>query len=461
VVPIQFACRCHLLKFFSHIIKNSLSLHGNVLFKVVGGQKPREIAAEVLAGRGTGEFIESSLDQALGRTSLELRDRHLCQELVYGTIRWQGTLDHLISRKTDGRPQKPMLQAILRLGLYQLFWLDRIPNHAAVSETVEIAKQHGFGAQAGFVNAVLRGCLREREAILKLLEELKTNKPSIGYSHPEWLWRKWEAQFGAAQATQLMAWNNTAPSTYARVNMLQTDAGAILEQWRDEGVEYDFVRRPWLSDNLVFELKKHPPLTRLGSFNQGKFYIQDPSTLLAPQLLGVTPADKVLDLCAAPGGKLTFLAQILRNEGELAGFDPEPARVSLMQENCRRLGVKAQIISQEQLTGKKFQKILLDAPCSNTGVMRRRVDLRWRIQPQEITRLRTTQAGLLNRAADLLAPGGHLVYSTCSLEPEENSQQVREFLASHPQFKLESEQDLLPFRDAVDGAYAARLFRMG
>lgn len=354
-----------------------------------------------------------------------------------------------------------MLQAILRLGLYQLFWLDRIPNHAAVSETVEIAKHHGFGAQAGFVNAVLRGCLREREAILRLLEELKSKQPAVGYSHPEWLWRKWEAQFGAAQATQLMAWNNTPPSTYARVNMLQTDAGAILEQWRNEGVEYDFVRRPWLPDNLIFELKKHPPLTSLGSFNQGKFYIQDPSTLLAPQLLAVTTADKVLDLCAAPGGKLTFLGQILRNEGDLAGFDPEPARVNLMQENCRRLGVKSQILSQEQLTGKKFQKILLDAPCSNTGVMRRRVDLRWRIQPQEITRLRTTQAGLLNRAADLLAPGGHLVYSTCSLEPEENSQQVREFLASHPQFKLESEQDLLPFRDAVDGAYAARLFRLG
>ena len=353
-----------------------------------------------------------------------------------------------------------MLQAILRLGLYQLFWLDRIPNHAAVSETVEIAKQKGFGAQAGFVNAILRGCVRERDSILKLLEDLKAKQPAAGYSHPEWLWRKWEAQFGAEKATQLMAWNNTPPSTYARVNMLQTDAGAILEQWRDEGVEYDFVRHPWLPDNLVFELKKHPPLARLGSFVQGKFYVQDPSTLVAPQLLAVTHEDKVLDLCAAPGGKLTYLAQVLRNEGDLTGFDPDPARVRLMRENCIRLGAKAQLVSEEQLIGRQFNKILLDAPCSNTGVMRRRVDLRWRIQPQEIARLKTTQAGLLNRAAALLAPGGSLVYSTCSLEPEENGQQVREFLANHPQFRLDSEQDLLPFRDAVDGAYAARLSRI-
>ncbi len=401
------------------------------------------------------------MDHALSRSALEPRDRHLCQELVYGVVRWQGTLDYLLARKTDSRPQKPMLLGILRLGLYQLFWLDRIPNHAAVAETVELAKHCGFGAQAGFVNAVLRGCLREREDIVKLLADLRTTQPHLGYSHPEWLWQKWEARLGREPALQLLAWNNQPAPVFARVNTLRTEPAALLEQWRDEGVEYDFTRRPWLPDNLVFELKKHPPLAGLKSFAQGKFYVQDPSTLLAVELLGPGPADTVLDLCAAPGGKLTYLAQKMRNEGCLAGFDPDPVRTGLLRENLQRLGAKAEILSRDQLAGAKFNRILVDAPCSNTGVMRRRIDLRWRLQPREIERLVAGQAVLLREAADLLAPGGHLVYSTCSLEPEENSLQVRAFLAEHPQFKLESEQELLPFKDLTDGAYAARLLRIG
>ncbi len=427
----------------------------------MGGQKPREIAAEVLARRGSGEFVETLLDHALARAGLESRDRHLCQELVYGAVRWQGALDFLIARKTDGRPQKPMLQAILRLGLYQLFWLDRIPNHAAVSETVEIAKHHGFGAQTGFVNAILRGCLRERDAILKLLSDLKAGQPHLGFSHPEWLWRRWDARFGREDTSRLMAWNNTTPPAFARVNTLRTEASALLEQWRAEGVDYDFVRRSWLPENLVFELKKHPPFAELASFTQGKFYIQDPSTLLAAEMLAVKPGDTVLDLCAAPGGKLTYFGQVMRNEGELTGFDPDAIRLNLLRQNCERLGVRAEIVGGDDLGPKQFNRILLDAPCSNTGVMRRRVDLRWRIQPREITRLCAAQSDLLRRAAALLAPGGHLVYSTCSLEPEENALQVREFLGSNPQFKLELEQELLPFKDDVDGAYAARLLRIG
>jgi 16S rRNA (cytosine967-C5)-methyltransferase len=259
---------------------------------------------------------------------------------------------------------------------------------------------------------------------------------------------------------RLLEWNNTPPKTFARVNTLKADPGRLLAQWRDENVEYDFVRYDWIEENLVFELKSHPPLTRLPSFQQGLFYVQDPSTLLAVKALDPKPGESILDLCAAPGGKLTYIAQLINNEGKLVAHDLSPERLKLVEQNCTRLGVKSVVFSQ--LVGTRStasDKILLDAPCSNTGVMRRRVDLRWRITSEEITRLRAIQLELLNQAASLLKPGGTLVYSTCSLEPEENQQLIREFSSAHPNLKLDFERELLPFTDGVDGAYVARLRR--
>ncbi len=410
-----------------------------------------------------GDFVEARLEAELARARLASADRRLCQELAYGIVRWQATLDWLIARKTDGRPQKPMLQNLLRLGLYQIFWLDRIPDHAAVHETVELARQSGFHTQAGFINAVLRGYLREFEATKQLLAELKTTQPHLGYSHPEWLTVRWQERWGAGRAAHLMEWNNTPPKTFARVNTLKADPGKLLAQWRDEDVEYDFLRRDWLEENLVFELKSHPPFSGLPSFQQGLFYVQDPSTLLAVRELDPQPGETVLDLCAAPGGKLTLIAQLMRNEGRLYGHDTTPARLKLITENCARLGVTCvQTLLPSALDPQNlpaFDRILIDAPCSNTGVMRRRVDLRWRIRPNEIARLRTTQLELLCQAAPLLKPGGRLVYSTCSLEPEENGEVVNEFLGTYLDFKLERNRELLPFVDGVDGTYVARLAR--
>ena len=203
---------------------------------------------------------------------------------------------------------------------------------------------------------------------------------------------------------------------------------------------------------------EHPPLKSLGSFRDGWFYIQDPSTLLAVSELGAQPGETVLDLCAAPGGKATFIAQQMNNEGKIIAHDSFADRLKLIRENCTRLGVTcAEVTATFNFQLATFDRILVDAPCSNTGVMRRRVDLRWLIQPAEIERLRATQLALLNQAATVLKPGGVLVYSTCSLEPEENSEVVKEFLREHENFKLESERQLLPFADNVDGAYVARL----
>jgi 16S rRNA (cytosine967-C5)-methyltransferase len=427
----------------------------------VNDQNPRQIAARILGQRRVnGLFIEDLLEIALAGAPLSPVDSGLCQEIVYGVVRWQAALDWLIARKTGGREQKPALQNLLRLGLYQIFWLDRIPDHAAVHETVELAKQGGFGPQAGFVNAVLRGYLREAAETKQLLSELKISNPAIGHSHPQWLVEKWQKQFGDERTQQLLEWNNTPPKTFGRVNSLKTDAVRLVEKWREENVEYDFVRRDWLEENFVFELKSHPPLHSLPSFRDGWFYIQDPSTLLAVRELGAQPGETILDLCAAPGGKATLIAQLMNNEGRIVAQDVSEDRLKLIQENCARLGVvNVEAVSNSSffILYSSFDRVLVDAPCSNTGVMRRRVDLRWRISPEEIARLRQTQLDLLQLAATKLKSGGILVYSTCSLEPEENSEIVNEFLREHQNFKLEKECQLLPFADIVDGAYVARL----
>jgi len=515
----------------------------------VNGKNPRQIALGILqARRPNGEFTETLLERALapapqnrtptvreGNTAAVLRrdrqapklspaDRGLCQELVYGIVRAQTTLDWLIARKTGGRQQNARLQDVLRLGLYQIFWLDRIPAHAAVHETVELARREGLGPKTGFVNAVLRGYLREFDNTKKTLIELKTADPAVGYSHPLWLVEKWKKHFGPENTRLLLEWNNTPPKTFARVNTLKAGPGKLLEKWRDENVEYDFVRRDFLQspdrkgggqqspdplsavasaktdegadyqsrdpkqseynpEAIIFELKSHPHLPSMESFRDGWFYIQDPSTLLAPLELAPKAGEMVLDLCAAPGGKTTFIAQLMGNIGKIIAADISEERLKLLKENCDRLGVtsvhptvlstiphSAFRIPHSNAGGRstdffiaenaQFDRILIDAPCSNTGVLRRRVDLRWRISPEELLRLQKTQLDLLKLAATKLKPGGVLIYSTCSLEPEENSSVIESFLREHQQFKLESERELLPFKDNVDGAFVARLKRI-
>jgi len=429
---------------------------------VLNEQNPRQIAARILSQRQTsGEFTENLLETALASACLSPADRGLCHELVCGVVRWQTTLDRLIARKTTpGREPRPALVNLLRLGLYQIFWLDRIPAHAAVHETVELAKRSGYVSQSGFINAILRAYLREFDEVKKILADMKISQPALGWSHPEWLVERWRKNYGEEQTRALLEWNNTPPKTFARVNTFKTDAGKLVERWRAENVEYDFCTRDWTGENLAFELKSHPPLRTLGSFRDGWFYLQDPSTLLAPALLGAQPGETILDLCAAPGGKTTFLAQQMNNEGKIVAHDSFADRLKLIRENCTRLGVTcAAATATFNFQPATFDRILVDAPCSNTGVMRRRVDLRWLIQPPEIERMRATQLVLLNQAATILKPVGVLVYSTCSLEPEENSEVVKEFLRAHAGFKLETERQLLPFADKVDGAYVARLVK--
>lgn len=427
----------------------------------VKNEKPREIAASILRHRErAGEFTEKLLELELSRVVLSPQDRALCQELVYGVVRWQMTLDWLIARKTEKRQQNAVLRILLQLGLYQLFWLERIPNHAAVHETVELAKQLGFGPQAGFINALLRGYSREREATVRALEELKEHDPALGYSHPLWLVERWQQHWGTAPTAELLQWNNTPAQIFARLNGLKTDFSGLTAAWQKEGIEFRERQWDWIGPNMVFELISRPALPQCESFQNGFFYVQDPSTLLAVNELDPQPGEAILDLCAAPGGKTTYIAQRMENRGRIVALDNQPDRVDVARANCRRLGV-ACVEFKDRDPSVLFDRILVDAPCSNTGVMRRRVDLRWRIKPDEIERLRQSQLALLQHAAERLKPDGILVYSTCSLEPEENDAVTQQFLAAHAGFKLERQRQLLPFAEEVDGAYVARLRKSG
>jgi len=424
----------------------------------------RVLAARALLDRGAkGGFIERHVDRALTRVPLPPEDRALCRELAYGCVRWQATLDWLIARLVAGRSQRPVVQTLLRLGLYQLLWLDRIPVRAAVHETVETAKQLDYAGHAGFINAVLRAAASDAEALRRELAALRVNEPALGWSHPQWLVTRWQARYGPAATLQLLEWNNTPARVYARANTLRVDPARLLQYWRSDDVSYNFVYQPWLEENLVFELKSHPPLDQLRSFANGFFYVQDPSTLFAVDLLAPKPGERVLDFCAAPGGKTTYIAQRMKNKGTLVAADSAPERLEVLAENCRRLGVEcAQLTPAAALdpqSAPPFDRVLLDAPCSNTGVLRRRVDLRWRLTPGELARLAGEQLELLRRVVPFVRPGGVLVYSTCSLEPEENAGVVEAFLREHPAFRLDEAGDVLPMRDGFDGAYAARLVR--
>jgi 16S rRNA (cytosine967-C5)-methyltransferase len=427
----------------------------------VSDESPREIAVRILSRRGgAGLYVEQLLDRELSRHSLSVVDRGLCQELVFGMVRWQAPLDWLVARKTAGRTQNVTLRILLHLGLYQLFWLQRIPDHAAVHETVELGKRLGFGQRAGFLNAILRGYIRERDQTRAALADLKRSDPPLGYSHPAWLVERWQNRWGAEKTIRLLEWNNNSPPVFARLNKLKTDLPGLLDRWRKEGVEFEERNYDWTGPDLVFELRSHPPLVECESFQEGLFYVQDPSTLLAVTALAPQPGETILDFCAAPGGKTGFIAQCMGNRGKIIAHDAQPERLKLVEENCRRLGVTCAEIVRDLGALNEVDRILIDAPCSNTGVLRRRVDLRWRVKPTEIERLRKAQVVLLQQAAAKLKPGGVLVYSTCSLEPEENEEVVKAFLVAQSEFKLESERQLFPFSDGVDGAFVARLRKL-
>jgi len=421
--------------------------------------KPREIVAALLRQWERGRCAaDDLLHEALAGSALDARDRALATELFYGCLRQRAALDWIVAQKSRQRQPRPAVAVLARLGLYQLLFLDRMPAHAAVHETVALAKRHLSAREAGFINALLRAAARERAA---LKSDLARQPMDVCLSHPAWLVARWMARYGEKDTRALLEWNNAPPALYARVNTLRVTADALLARWREAGIAaVPATGRMWRQP--LIELRGACVPDGLPGFAEGAFYIQDPSTVLAVELLDPQPGERVLDACAAPGGKTTLMAAMMLDRGEIVAEDSSVERLRLVVANCARLGITSVTVRRAGVpdsTETWFDRVLLDVPCSNTGVFRRRVDARWRLRGSEVAQLAAQQLTLLRAAARRVRRGGVLVYSTCSLEPEENRGVVEAFTKTSAGFVLERVEETFPPREAVDGAFAARWVR--
>jgi len=390
-------------------------------------------------------FADSIVARLLSNTPLSSADRAFVIELVYGVLRNLTLLDFWIDALRSSRLEAGV-RDVLRLGLYQLF-IARIPEHAAVYETVALVPKQ----QRAILNGVLRSAIRR---MTELENAAKSEPLHVRFSHPRFVIERWKRQFGEDATRALCEWNNQPPLIYARINRLKIDRQAFLEHYpnaRSLPGSADFVELPSPTNAL----------------DQGDCYVQDPSTALACELLQPKPGERILDACAAPGGKTGYLAELMKNKGLIVACDRESQRLVRLDANLARLGVKISKTVRQDWQQKKisgairseapFDRILIDAPCSNTGVMRRRVDVRWRLRPADFLRMQTRQIQIVRAVVPLLKPDGVLVYSTCSIEREENDAVIQTILRDAPVLRLEQERRCQPFADQFDGAFAARL----
>jgi 16S rRNA (cytosine967-C5)-methyltransferase len=415
---------------------------------VTSANNSRALALRLLFRWEAGkDFADELLHSELRRSTLPPSDRKLLVELFYGVIRWRVSLDWVIAERCKEEAPQGELANLLRLGVYQILLLDRVPDHAAVNETVGLAT----GSKRGFANAVLRRVAREKSQIQLAWEQLEKEDPATAFSHPKFLVERWQKQFGLEATIALLKWNNEPPAVYARVNELRTTPEELRASLRNEGV----IVRDCPAHPLSLEIESPVSFEKLATFQSGHFYIQDPSTLLAVDLLDPQPGETVLDACAAPGGKTTYIAQKMKNQGAVVAMDSSATRLKLVTENSQRLGVSIVHTQHSALSTQHlpFDRILIDAPCSNTGVLRRRADLRWRIQGSEIRRLAQMQRKIVDQVAPMLKRGGRLVYSTCSLESEENEQMIQSFLAAHDEFAPGEQSLFFPPESNTDGGF--------
>jgi 16S rRNA (cytosine967-C5)-methyltransferase len=436
---------------------------------------PREAALRILHAADTrSAFSDRLLDGAHARGGPEPRDQALMHELVKGTLRWRGRIDWVLDRLVHiGLPQTPpWIRNVLRLGAYQILFLDRVPDHAAVDEAVKLAHKYGHPGTAGLVNSVLRRLADEREALAPP-EGDDAESLAVWGSHPLWIVERWLARFGPEATRALLEADNRAVPSGLRVNLLKGTRDALIERLAGEGVTATAAR---FSPDLVWIEGNHPPAS-LAAFKQGWCTVQDESEALVARLVAPEQHERLLDLCAAPGGKCTHLAELMQDEGEVWALERAEARVASLEATVARLGAHAVHVVQGD--GKTytfpmpFDRVLVDAPCSGLGVLGRRADARWRKGPEMLREMPPLQADLLAAGARRARPGGVVVYSVCSFEPEETVQVVDRFLKHNPQFVLESAAGILPDEvvDAdgfmrvlphvhgCDGAFAARFRR--
>lgn len=440
---------------------------------------PRQTALDILMRvERDRAFAEPILDRELSQGTLAGPDRGLLTELVYGVLRRQGTLDFLVdafSANRSTRLERAVL-VILRLGLYQLFFLDRIPVSAAVNESVNLAKAAAPRA-AGFVNAILRRADRERQALPWPDRE---NNPAAyiaaRHSHPQWLVERWIEQLGVPEAEELAAsMSEQAPLTL-RANTLKTTREALMAEFAAAGIAAE--PTSWAPHGVRITSKA--AVTALPGFSEGLFAVQDESSQLAALFLDPQPGERVLDACAAPGGKATYLAQLMENRGEVLACDISAKKLRLVTEAATRLGIgiirtiAADAAKPDAIPdGSTFDRILLDAPCSGFGVIRRNPEGKWWKTPEDVARLAATQRNILDALAPRLRSGGVILYSTCSTMEAENEAIIDDFLSRNGGFVLEDLNAFYPdtaglftsrgvfrswpHRHGMDGFFAARL----
>ncbi|WP_425464222.1 16S rRNA (cytosine(967)-C(5))-methyltransferase RsmB [Paenibacillus zeisoli] len=445
----------------------------------------REVALQVLTQvEEEGAYSNLQLNGALQRSGLSGPDAGLATELVYGTISRLSTIDYFLEPFVAKGLKKlqPWVRNLLRLSFYQLHYLDRIPSHAAVNEAVNIAKKKGHQGISGMVNGVLRNVLRRKEE-LRLPEGLPPLKRiSLEHAHPEWMVGRWIKQYGEQEAEAICRANNEPPSVSVRVNRAKISRAALIKEMQDQSLDAE--ESALSEDGIIVRSGGNMALTDW--YREGYLSIQDESSMLVAAAVDPAPGMRILDCCAAPGGKSCHIAEKLDGAGEIIANDVHPHKAKLIADQAARLElntVRTTTGDALELASKyppgSFDRILLDAPCSGLGVIRRKPDLKWAKQPEDIDEISQLQLKLLDEVAGLLKPGGILVYSTCTVEKRENERVVQAFLGSHSEFaeapdlpdslkQLEALKhregpgmQILPQDYHSDGFYIARLLKLG
>ena len=442
----------------------------------------RSLALFVLVeARKKEAFVQDLLDAALRDVPLSIQDRALATQLVYGVFRRRGTLDVLL-RHVVARPPRdvePLLWEALRLGVFQLLYLSRIPAYSALHETVELAVDFGAPQAKGFLNGNLRSLTRLltdqfvtkaaanaipiapgqfrrlTQAALPDPDVRPVEYASVGLSIPDWLVRRWLPRWGWDEVIRLGFWFTDQPGLWLRVNPARVSRDEYLERLKSTGIKAAAGDHP-----QAIGLDESVPIRDLPGYAEGWFVVQDPSAMLVASAVNPQPGWRVLDLCAAPGGKTTHLAELMRDQGEIVACDRDAKRLEPLQATIARLGLTSIAVQpladdQEPPPG-PFDAVLVDVPCSNTGVLGRRPEARWRLSEKEIARMAPLQTKLLTLACGRVKPGGVVVYSTCSVEPEENGKIVTAAIGADSGMILEADHVSKPGLPA-DGGYWARL----
>ena len=435
----------------------------------------RETALRVLIScRNNGAWADAALKAQLSRDGLSGADAALCSRMVYGVLQNQMLLDFYLAAYCSQKPdhlQFPLLE-ILRLGAYQILYLDKIPDSAAVNESVKLAKTFGRASASGLVNAVLRKVSQNKNALPTIPERDEAKYLSIRYSHPKWLVKRLLTILGREEAEQFLAANNAVAPITVQVNPLKTTLEDLVKELEEVGVSVK--PHSWVSGCL--ELSGTGDLAALPAFREGKFQVQDPAARLVGMISGVKPGDRVLDVCAAPGGKSFSAAFAMGNEGEVISCDLHENKLKRIREGAERLGITC--METAAADGRinrpewvdHFDVVLVDAPCSGLGIIRKKPDTRYK-KADDLFTLPVIQSAILENAATYVRPGGTLIYSTCTILPEENEALVSAFLAEHSDFYMdpfalplpvgenEGSLTLWPQRHDTDGFYICRMKR--